>query len=396
MAAAVTRALYMLARPLQVEGLAAHFGDHAGQKLAALLCELGLCFRCGTGGTADGTHDNASAAEGVGDPASLPASSAGGASTGGESARETGSDDDTYFFPALLEKAARPIDLLLDQDSAPHRLGRRLLARTADAMLVPGFMARLQASTAPCTCECVRGVGWGGAALVSVHARADVYVHVSSRACIVSVMCSTQVRAAEDPSFSASSDYQERLWSNGLLLQHRSAQVLIEKNQSGEADCIDLIACGAEPAGGWRALENAMALVRDVLGECCPGVSLDEWLIGGAGLQPKTCADPPACVRRSDAEAALARGDAKWPFAGRMHDIAELLGEPMRRAAEAIQPQSAPPQSASVTFPFDPASWTGPAGYLRSQLGAWAIADLAFMIGMIGSRRPAVFDRVCN
>ena len=47
-----------------------HFGERAGQKLAEMLCELGLCFRCGGGGRhgGDGVDDaegQASAASGA-------------------------------------------------------------------------------------------------------------------------------------------------------------------------------------------------------------------------------------------------------------------------------------------------------------------------------------------
>lgn len=142
----------------QVSGCTAHFGEQAGQKLAELLCEIGLCFRCGAGGGAAG----AGAVVG-----SAP-----------ESAQDACPGNDVYFFPALLEEASRPDDLLLTRASAPFRLGRRFLARSADEMLVPGFMARLQ------------------------------------------------VRAAESDSFAATSDYQKRLWRDGMLLQQGGAQVL--------------------------------------------------------------------------------------------------------------------------------------------------------------------------
>jgi hypothetical protein len=127
------------------------------------------------------------ATDAAGASSSAGASSAGGGEHGeGEgaaglvdvSAHDLGGSD-MYFFPTLLSDSPRPDGLLLDDGSAPHRLGRRLLARTADEVFVPGFMARLQ------------------------------------------------VRAAEQPSFTATSDYQKRLWRDGVLLQHRGAQVRV-------------------------------------------------------------------------------------------------------------------------------------------------------------------------
>lgn len=119
--------------------------------------------------------------------------------------------------------------------------------------------------------------------------------------------------------------------------------MLFEKSrfEGGDADLhdlhdgIDLIACGVQPADVWRGLTKAVGLLLDVLDECCPGACFDEWLIGG-GLDPTTSNDPPPCVRRSDVDAASARGELRMTFGGKVHDIAEdLLGESMRRAAEA-------------------------------------------------------------
>ena len=51
-----------------------------------------------------------------------------------------------------------------------------------------------------------------------------------------------QVRAAEQPSFTSTSDYQKRLWRDGMLLQHGAAQVAgtgtqNEVNHSGLRGC---------------------------------------------------------------------------------------------------------------------------------------------------------------
>jgi hypothetical protein len=168
----------------QLSGCAAHFGEHAGRKLAELLCELGLCFRCVPDGVVSGaTH------------AAAPSTSADCGEHGGDgegvSAHAAGGSSDLYFFPTLLSESARPDGLLLDDSCAPHRLGRRLLARTADEVLVPGFMARLQ------------------------------------------------VRAAEQPSFTATSDYQKRLWRDGVLLQHRGVQVRAKlEGYTGASRCL--------------------------------------------------------------------------------------------------------------------------------------------------------------
>ena len=77
----------------QVHDCAAHFGAHAGQKLAELLCELGFCFRCATSAHTTGAPTRSSAGEGAGEDLA---------------SQFSGSDDDTYFFPTLLEQAPRP------------------------------------------------------------------------------------------------------------------------------------------------------------------------------------------------------------------------------------------------------------------------------------------------
>ena len=277
-----------------------HFGERAGEQLGELLCELGLCFRFG------GANDK---------PPALAAAAAAtasvglvGPSTAVDVSSGTADDQDVRFFiPALLEATVRPDRLLLDKDSAPHRLGRRLLSRTPDELLVPGFIARLQ------------------------------------------------VRAAEQPSFHATSDFQERLWKDGLLLQHAAAQVLIERPRgvlpgggggggSGMSGAdtdrdrdrgLDVIVCGADEADVWNGLVDAQALIDAVLDECCPGIKLEPWLVGGSGLHPATAAGAPLpCVKLADAEAAKRRGETKMTFGGAVHDIAMLRGEPMRRAAE--------------------------------------------------------------
>jgi hypothetical protein len=135
-------------------------------------------------------------------------------------------------------------------------------------------------------------------------------------------------------------------------------QVLVQKSilEEGDADRrdgIDMIVCGAQPADVLEGLSNAMQLTRSVLEECCPGVTVDEWLIGGGGLRPKTHTGPVACVRRADAEAARARGEKRMAFGGGMHDIADdLLGEGMR--LEADKAHSTPSeQSGQAWAPFE-------------------------------------------
>ena len=131
--------------------------------------------------------------------------------------------------------------------AADVALGRRLVGRTADDVLVPGFIARLQ------------------------------------------------VRAYEDGTFEAAADFAERLWADGMLLRqagaHGGGQVLIERCEDARPDgsrraAIDVIVAApeAEDAAS-RLLSAARALVRAVLDECCPGSVLDEYALTAAGLE---------------------------------------------------------------------------------------------------------------
>ena len=117
-------------------------------------------------------------------------------------------------------------------------------------------------------------IGWGGGC-----SRATPMT-CSSRA----FMARLQVRAAEQPNFATSNEYQELLWQDGLLLHHGAAQVVVERIRDGK-EGIGLIALGAKPADVWSGLCEALELTRAVLDECCPGVVLEEWAIGKGGAR---------------------------------------------------------------------------------------------------------------
>ena len=116
-------------------------------------------------------------------------------------------------------------------------------------------------------------------------------------------------------------------------MHHGAAQVVVERIRDGK-EGIGLIALGAKPADVWSGLCEALELTRAVLDECCPGVVMEEWAIGKAGLDPRSQLSVP-CVRLAEAKAAHERGDAELTFSGAVHDIAEdLLGASMQQAAE--------------------------------------------------------------
>ena len=92
----------------QITMCSAVLGSSAGNRLGELLCGLGFCFRVQH--TGHGAEETATA---------------------------------SFFLPSLLT-SARPHNLLLRSSTEDRTVGRRLLGRTPDVMLVPGFFPRLQ------------------------------------------------------------------------------------------------------------------------------------------------------------------------------------------------------------------------------------------------------------
>ena len=264
----VGRQCLLSAKQIEVRVLqhAAHFGPDPGRVLGELLAEFGLCFRC----------------------------------------RRDGSDDKSvchYFFPALLEGTERPHDALL-VDEVAARVGRRLLGRSDDDILVPGFFARLQ------------------------------------------------VRAAEESGFLKSFQFQKQLWEGGLLQQRCGAQVLIERCVSDNGrKGIDVIVCEVGSAGCWSALREAQELVNAVLEECCPGTQLDEYAIAGDGLHPDRIAntDERPCVLLSKVEEEQAKGYGELVVGSKKYSVASLLGQaPQQPTMVDSQPTMVDSQSTTV------------------------------------------------
>ena len=198
-----------------------------------------------------------------------------------------------FFLPALLT-AKRPKELLLKpragtQGDDMRRAGRRLIATSADVMFVPGFFARLQ------------------------------------------------VRAAEEPSFTAERDFERQLWVDGLLRQRGAAQAVVERFVLADGlEGVDVIArCGPSAQPLDMVLE-CMALVRQTLGECCAGVEtrVEEHAIGRTSLELDCTAQERRTKRLVALEAEQREGHSETIIGGERFSLIELLGAPQAEQRE--------------------------------------------------------------
>ncbi|MEC7304298.1 MAG: hypothetical protein VXV97_17315, partial [Pseudomonadota bacterium] len=173
-----------------------------------------------------------------------------------------------------------------------------------------------------------RSIGW--ADLIEKHELASRLADAMAQAALfspsgalspgqASTLTAAQLRAELD------AERNERMESEAAALEREeSLQARIDELEAKERRRLEL--------------EEALALGRAVLDECCPGVTYDEWAIGGAGLTP---AERPAaaggagwavpCVKLEHVHAARRRGEAQLTFGGDVHDVGALLGDELRR-----------------------------------------------------------------
>ena len=150
-----------------------------------------------------------------------------------------------------------------------------------------------------------------------------------------------------------------------------------------------MVACGNDAAGVWNAVSEALELTWAVLEECCPGVRLDEWLLAGHGLDPtnQTASGRPApSTKREHVEQMRKKGETQLTFGGGVHEISALLGDEMRRAAEAglgaALRRAAAEERRHAVGGGDAGRWVGEVSDLRSGRPEEAALGIEKLLGL--------------